>query len=95
MDSHRFDQLTKQIASGVSRRQVLKGILSFAVGSLMSNFGFASRAYSYAGVGASDVQDEGMYLPHLFGKICEQARTCEDRGREGFECGGYEGCTGN
>ena len=76
MDSNHFDTLTRQLASGVSRRQVLTGFLSFAIGSLLANIGFRSTVNAYSG--DSPMQEQPLFMP-LLQKACEVPTVCGKR----------------
>ena len=44
MDQERFDQIARTLASGQSRRDVLKGLTGTAVGGLLATIGIGEAA---------------------------------------------------
>jgi hypothetical protein len=81
VDTTRFDQLTRQLATGASRRQVLKGIVGFVVGSVLS------QVWSRRNVYAQGDQERTIYLP-LANKVCSEGSQCNDR----KYCGDFPNC---
>ena len=61
MDGDRFDDITKALATGASRRRVLKGIAGAAAGALAGVFGTTSRGP--AGVAAVTCPSNQDKLP--------------------------------
>ena len=82
VDPTRFDQFTRQLATGVSRRQVLQGIVGFVVGSVFSQVW--SRPHVYAETG----QGQATYLPLAMRMICSEP----SRGTNKKYCGDYPDC---
>jgi hypothetical protein len=76
VDLDRFDSLTRQLATGTSRRQVLKGIVTFAVGSILSQFGMKAYANDAGILSPSQVEDH-TYLPSIR-RYCPAASTYDD-----------------
>ena len=72
MDGHQFDDLTRTLASGTSRRRVLKGIGGAA----------AAGAFTLLGMKRSDAAPRCREL----GKPCQSDAQCCDRACTNFKC---------
>jgi len=77
-----FDNLTRQVATSATRRQVLKGVVTFAVGSFLSQFGFKPHSHAYAQSSPSQAGDQALFIPFAR-KVCEEASNSDKI----IECG--------
>ena len=73
MDGHRFDDLTRALASGSSRRRVLKGLVGGAAGGALSLVGLRRAGASHGRpAGATCIRNE-----HCASGVCDpQTRRC-------------------
>jgi hypothetical protein len=61
VDQERFDQLTRTLAMGQSRRGLLKGLTSTAIGGLLSAVGLGETAAKGGKSGFCHRNDNGTY----------------------------------
>ncbi|HXF64282.1 MAG TPA: hypothetical protein VNK95_21820 [Caldilineaceae bacterium] len=88
MDANRFDGLARALATGASRRQVLKGLVSLAVGNLLAHVGFRSQANAYVAAGIDQGTGKLLYLPRIMTDACAAASACGER----HYCRGQSNC---
>lgn len=83
MDQERFDQLTKTLATGKSRRGLLKGLTGTAIGGLLAAVGIGEAAAK------PDASCKAPRTKCGKGKnavCCPSGQTCNANGTCGFTC---------
>ncbi|HYN90109.1 MAG TPA: hypothetical protein VER55_16360, partial [Ardenticatenaceae bacterium] len=78
MRSDRFDDLTRLLASGASRRQVLKGVFGAALGGFLSQAGLNFGRSEPVAAGPAQEADYQVFLPFVT-SACSQASTCDNK----------------
>src|SRR5438046_375145 len=90
-----FDQLTKALATGVSRRDALKRFVGGVFGGLLAAVGLGKTAGAQApGTCPAYCRSIGLTPGggNAFGKCVSNCAKCRDAG--GIECGASGCCTG-
>jgi hypothetical protein len=102
MDGQRFDEITKALATGASRRQILRGVVAGLVGALASGLSreHAAAARRCKGAGGKCTADRDCCQDDparcADGKCCPKPRYCASTGTccpPGLKCCGDGECT--
>ena len=82
MPYEQFDELTRELANGVSRRRVLKRLLAGAAAGLLGAIGLSPGDDSAAAAGPAQAPPNRRFVPMAFGNgtsACATASTCGKR----------------